>query len=137
MNGHTSAGYRLFHGDHGIAKDIPTAVQFLKNASHLGCDDAANKLAGIFYWGKGVIPNMQAAAQYSKLAAERGNHQAQHNYGVHLLEGLGVDQNTKDGNHWLEVARENGYKSGDEEDANDSNMEVGSEADIIKFPTQR
>ncbi|EJK56788.1 hypothetical protein THAOC_23253, partial [Thalassiosira oceanica] len=83
-----------FHGDFGLWKDIPRAIELWKDAARLGDLYAHYKLGFLYYYGEGVEQDMDGGIRHWQHAAIMGHPESRHALG--LLE-------CDEGNHDLAV----------------------------------
>jgi len=88
---------KLAKGD-GMPKDVPTAYRLMLEASGEGHAEATGAI-GIFYqngWA-GLEKSEISAVEWYKKGYQMGGLRAGHNYGMMLVNGLGVEKNTEKG----------------------------------------
>ena len=95
-------GMNYYHGDLGLEKDVPRAIELWTKAAELGSSDSHYQLGYVYYDGIGVEENKPKGVHYWQQAAMKGEVESRHNLGV-----IGF----KEGNyelavqHWLISAK--------------------------------
>ena len=74
-------GDKYFHGELGLAKDVPRAVELWTEAAELGSIDAHFDLGIRYYQGGGVEEDKPRAIHHWQQAAMKGDASSRHNLG--------------------------------------------------------
>ena len=112
--GDREAQYRLGRlyeaGEAGLARDLTQAVIWYTRSAEQGFAPAQNNLATLYASGQGGVDKDPARAVfwYHK-AALKGHAIAQYNLAQCYLQGLGVHQDVRKGQAWLERAESHGF----------------------------
>ncbi|EJK52075.1 hypothetical protein THAOC_28694, partial [Thalassiosira oceanica] len=77
---HLADQYRC--GNHGLAKDVPRAIELWTEAAELGSVDAHYKLGVAYYIGEGVEEDKPRGIQHWQEAAMKGDADSRHNLGA-------------------------------------------------------
>ncbi|MGD9638023.1 MAG: tetratricopeptide repeat protein [Alphaproteobacteria bacterium] len=101
-------GLMLFDGDGGLAKDIPKAIEIIRNAGEKGSVLAQSKLAQLFSDDKFYLKNDKDALYWYLKAAQSGNLLAQYEVGNRYELGIGVDKDLKTAVKWFGEAAQKG-----------------------------
>ncbi|EJK47466.1 hypothetical protein THAOC_33807, partial [Thalassiosira oceanica] len=75
-------GNNYFHGELGLAKDVPRAIELWTEAAELGSGDAHYQLGCVYYKGKGVQEDKPRGVHYWQQAAMKGHVESRHNLGA-------------------------------------------------------
>lgn len=96
--------------------NIKKAVDFYKIGVKYGSDRSMTGLANLYINGQGVNRDYQKALQLYSAAtvgllklAENGDASAQHRLGTNLADGVGIQQNHKEGFKWIKKSAEQGF----------------------------
>ena len=112
--GITVAKYKLgkmfLNGD-GVEKDIPKAIEWLKQAAAEESEFAEYALGRLYLKGEEVEKDIVAAEEYLLKAANRGNKYAAYLLGKEYLYVENFDKNTQKAVEYLELAAEKGFES--------------------------
>ncbi|EJK66717.1 hypothetical protein THAOC_12333 [Thalassiosira oceanica] len=90
----THLGYKYFHGEYGLAENLPRAIELWTEAAELGSLDAHYILGLMYYDGEVVDEDKPRGIRHWQQAALKGNAQSRHNLGA--VENI-------NGNHQLAV----------------------------------
>ena len=71
-----------YHGDLGLAKDVPRAIELLTRAAELGLLDAHFKLGQIYFSGDGVEEDKPSGIHHWQQAAMKGHVFSRRNLGI-------------------------------------------------------
>jgi len=93
----------------GVQKNIPTAVQFLEEASGRGHLKAQERLYDMHEKGEGIPKNEQQAAHYALLLAKQGIARYQHIMGCALWFGKGVAEDRQKALDLFQLAADQHY----------------------------
>ena len=63
-----------------------------------------------YQFGKGVEVDEEMAVRLARVAGVCGFREAQFQYGLYLLGGIGVKRNLEEGERWIKIAAKNGCK---------------------------
>ncbi|EJK72396.1 hypothetical protein THAOC_06078 [Thalassiosira oceanica] len=74
-------GDKYYHGDLGLAKDVPRAIDLWTEAAERGSSEAHRQLGVIYYHGFGVEEDKPRGIHHWQQAAMKGNVQSRHNLG--------------------------------------------------------
>ncbi|EJK46750.1 hypothetical protein THAOC_34566, partial [Thalassiosira oceanica] len=72
----------VFCGNHGLAKDVPRAIELWTEAAELGSVDSHYKLGVAYYIGEGVEEDKPRGIQHWREAAMKGDADSRHNLGA-------------------------------------------------------
>jgi TPR repeat protein len=90
-------------------KDEAEGVRLIIESANHGIAEAQNKLANMYYFGKGVPQNLELAVLWCKRAAEQGLAEAQNRLGMLYSNGDGVAQDDAEAERWYSLARAQGF----------------------------
>ena len=83
-----SLGDHYFHGELGLAKDVPRAIELYTEAAELGSLEAHNLLGHTYYHGKSVEEDKPRAIHHLQQAAIQGHANSRNNLGcVEVVNG--------------------------------------------------
>lgn len=63
-----------------------------------------------YQFGKGVEVDEEMAVRLARVAGVCGLREAQFQYGLYLLGGIGVKRNLEEGERWIKIAAKNGCR---------------------------
>jgi TPR repeat protein len=95
---------RCYISGMGVAKNVPTGINWYTAAAGKKHPDAAAALGSIYEKGLGVTANLTEALKWYKMAAENGNSTAQFNLARCYRDGVGVEINLDEALRWLRSA---------------------------------
>ena len=95
-------GCKHYHGELGLAKDVPRAVELWKEAAELGSLNAHDNLGNIYYHGGGVEEDKPRDIRHWQQAAMKGDVQCRHNLSVAEHENGNYDIAVQ---HWMISAK--------------------------------
>ena len=75
-------GHKYYQGKHGLAKDVPRAIELWKEAAELGSSDAHYHIGLAYYNGDGVEEDKPRCIQHWQQAAMKGDVRSRHNLGA-------------------------------------------------------
>lgn len=84
-------------------------IRILQKEAEKGLAESQNKLAGLYYEGKGITQNYETAAYWYRKAAKQGHILAQNNLADMFAEGKGVEQSYKQAVYWYKKSAEQGH----------------------------
>ncbi len=99
-------GVCCLNGSHGVQQNPEKAVCFFQQASMQGHVNALNSLAHCYYYGLGVVKDLNEAARLYRLAADKGSVLAQLNLGIFYKNGLGVERDHNEAVRLFRLAAE-------------------------------
>ena len=97
-------GMEAFH-----RRDHATACGFFLRAAEAGYAPAQNMAGECYYYGRGVLPDIDRAVEWYRKAAQQENAQAQYNLGYCYFYGKGVAANAKEAAQWFRLAADQGH----------------------------
>lgn len=103
-------GKMLLNGD-GVEKDIPKAIEWLKQAAVEENEFAEYALGRLFLKGEEVEKDIFAAEEYLLKSASRGNKYATYLLGKEYLSGENFGKNIQKSVEYLKLAAEKGFES--------------------------
>lgn len=92
-----------------IPRDDEWAVYWYHQAAEQDEVYAQNKLAYMYYWGKGVKQDYKQAAYWYQKAAKHGHAESQYVLGLMYEKARGLNQDYKKARYWYQKAAEQGY----------------------------
>jgi TPR repeat protein len=99
-----------YAGGHGVPKDVPKGVPWLRKAAEQGSVESEWVLSNLYNSGKGGLPVDQAESfNWALKAAQRGHMIAQHNVGSDYRVGAGVEKNLEQARYWYGRAADQGF----------------------------
>ncbi|EJK70358.1 hypothetical protein THAOC_08288 [Thalassiosira oceanica] len=104
-------GCKHYHGQLGLAKDVPRAVEMWMEAAELGSNDAHNSLGVTYYAGDGVQEDKPRGVRHWQEAAMKGHVESRHNLGLDAFKNGNCELAVQ---HWMISA-----KMGKEDSLND------------------
>lgn len=87
-------------------------LQYLTQASEIGCHNAQKEMGDIYFKGKIIASDYKEAAKYYALAAAQGNAEAQNNLAIMHIKGCGVEKNYEKALSFFRNAAEQGLRNG-------------------------
>lgn len=93
-----------------IDGDYPEALKWYLKAAELDHAKAQDRLAAMYYQGRGVDKNLAESRVWMKKAAANGNVKSQYSLGVSYVTGEGVPKDITEGKYWLQKAADQGYE---------------------------
>ena len=109
LDGRVKMG-RLYLQGKQVAKDLPKAFAYFKDAAEKGSAEGKYYLSLCYFKGLGCKVNYNNAAQLAFEAAGSGDSYAQTLYATYLRDGVGVQRNTTAAVAYLEKASKQGNK---------------------------
>ncbi|EJK77267.1 hypothetical protein THAOC_00911 [Thalassiosira oceanica] len=104
----SSLGNNYFHGELGLAKDVPRAIELWMEAAELGSANAHYELGIAHYFGKGIEEDEPRGIRLWQLAAMKGHVLSRDSLGVlghKYYTGKGVEEDKPRGiRHWQQAA---------------------------------
>lgn len=85
-------------------RDFPTALEIFRPLADQGRADAQNVLAGMYFAGYGVPPDLPFSQELYRKAAQQGNASAQYNLGRMYLDAQGVARDYQVAAEWFHKA---------------------------------
>lgn len=101
-------GCRHLDGEGGKPIRPGKGYRLIAKAAHKGDIDALNKMGDCYYFGLGVLKDVQDAIYWYQKAADEGHQLAQANLGEAYFYGEGVEQNAEMAFEWHFKAAEKG-----------------------------
>ena len=75
-------GTKYCHGEIGLARDVPRAIELWTEAAELGSIDAHHQLGLVYYTGDGVEEDQPRGVHYWQQAAMKGQVESRYNLGI-------------------------------------------------------
>ena len=98
-------GSKYFHGEFGLAKDVPRAIELWTEAAELGSLEAHFNLGIMYYNGNGVEEDRPCGIRHWQQAALKGHAHSRHKLGYKYYDGDGVEADKPRGiHHWQQAA---------------------------------
>ena len=94
----------MYMDGHGVARNMPLAVQWLARSAANGSSLGQNNLGGLYRDGKGVSRDFSKAVTYFSASAAQGNAAGQLNLGLLYMYGQGVRQDLGKAYMWFDLA---------------------------------
>ncbi|EJK45464.1 hypothetical protein THAOC_35919 [Thalassiosira oceanica] len=104
-------GCKYFHGELGLAKDVPRAIELWTEAAELGSLEAHYQLGVTYYAGDGVQEDKPRGVRHCQEAAMKGHVESRHNLGIDTFKNGNCELAVQ---HWMLSA-----KMGKEDSLND------------------
>ncbi|MDR1311560.1 MAG: SEL1-like repeat protein [Burkholderiaceae bacterium] len=101
-------GQTYYWGDGPVARQIDTALRWMRKAAEQGHIEAQFNLSVALTNGEGIAPDQQEALVWLKKSAEQGLPAAQYNLAEYYFQGLGVTQDYQEARNWYLKAAEQG-----------------------------
>ncbi|EJK74497.1 hypothetical protein THAOC_03822 [Thalassiosira oceanica] len=98
-------GSKHYHGQLGLAKDVPRAIELWTEAAELGSVDALSSLGIIYYFGEGLEEDKPRGIRHLQEAAMEGHVHSRHNIGAVECNNGNYDLAVQ---HWM-ISAKMGY----------------------------
>lgn len=92
-------------------EDLRLSLKLYEKAAGLGCVEAMNNLADIYFTGKGVKRNTKKSFNYFAKAARLGDPLAQYNLGMCYYNGDITNRDIRKAKKWLTISALRGNRS--------------------------
>jgi TPR repeat protein len=98
----------MFVYGQGTARDVKSAMHWMRKAAEQGHKGAQYNLGKIFRDGDGITPNIVAAVYWFRRAASQGHARAQSRLSTRYVNGEGVQANNIQALFWAILAAKQG-----------------------------
>ncbi|EJK46441.1 hypothetical protein THAOC_34889 [Thalassiosira oceanica] len=95
-------GDKYFHGELGLTKDVPRAIELWTEATELGSAKAHHCLGNVYYTGDGVEEDKPRGIRHWQLAAMKGHVESRHNLGAVEIDNGHYELTVR---HWMISAK--------------------------------